>query len=81
MKAIRFPSMSQKEFVSVVFDSRILNFQELSELMKYYSDVELTYPLTFLPTPTAHSMCHRFSEYQSPAASWPFDFIPPGKII
>ena len=81
VKAIRFPSMSQKEFVSVVFDSRILNFQELSELMKYYSDVELTYPLTFLPTPRAHSMCHRFSEYQSPAASWPFHFLPPGKMI
>ena len=82
VKAIRFPSMSQKEFVSVVFDSRILNFQELSELMKYYSDVELTYPLTFIPTPRVNSMCHRFSEdhnslYNSGAVpSWAFAFIP-----
>ena len=75
VKAIRFPLMSQKEFVSVVFDSRILNFQELSELMKYYSDVELTYPLTFIPTPRTHSMCHRFPEYHSPAPSWAFGFI------
>ena len=72
VKAIRFPLMSQKEFVSVVFDSRILNFGEISELMKYYNDVKLTSPLPFIHTPRAggiklHQLiCYRFSVYKSP---------------
>ena len=76
VSAIRFPLMSQKEFVSVVFDSRILNFGEISELMKYYNDVELTSPLPFIHTPRAgriklhHLICYRFSVYQSPGVSW-----------
>ena len=70
VKAIRFPVMSQKEFVSVVFDSRILNFGEISELMKFYNDVELTSPLLFTQTSRedlADSSCHRFSEYYPPS--------------
>ena len=80
VKAIRFPLMSEKEFVSVVFDSRILNFGEISELMKYYNDVELTSPLPFIHTPRAGSIklhqliCYRFSVYKSPGggASWSY---------
>ena len=69
VKAIRFPVMSEKEFVSVVLDCRILNFGEMSELMKYYNDVELTSPLPFIHTPRAgrtqlHQLiCYRFSVY------------------
>ena len=75
LKAIRFPMMSQKEFVSVVFDSKILNFQEISELMKYYSDVELTSPLPFIKFPRL--ICYRvyrFSVYQPPGVdrSWAY---------
>ena len=80
VKAIRFPLMSEKEFVSVVFDSRILNFGEISELMKYYNDVELTSPLPFIHTPRAGSIklpqliCYRFSVYKSPGggAGWSY---------
>ena len=46
VKAIRFPSMSQKEFASVVFDSYILTLQEVGDLMKYFNGV-LASPLPF----------------------------------
>ena len=69
VKAIRFPLMSQKEFVSVGLDSRILNIGEMSELMKFYSDVELTSPLPFIQTPrtdtTQLHQCYRFLSYNS----------------
>ena len=91
VRAIRFPLMSQKEFVSVVFDSRILNFGEISELMKYYNDVELTSPLPFIHTPRAGSIklhqliCYRFSVYKSPLANgcWSYsdDKSPDGIVL
>ena len=85
VKAIRFPVMSQKEFVSVVFDSRILNFGEISELMKFYNDVELTSPLLFIQTSRddlPDSSCHRFSEYYSPSRSrWSYKGTPDGIVL
>ena len=81
VKAIRFPVMSEKEFVSIVLDCRILNFGEMSELMKFYNDVELTSPLPFIHTPRAGSIkfhqliCYRFSDYRSPGvqgAGWSY---------
>ena len=76
MKAIRFPVMTEKEFVSVVLDCRILNFGEMSELMKFYNDVELTSPLPFIQTPRTDStqlhQCYRFSNYKSPLTSWSY---------
>ena len=82
VKAIRFPVMSQKEFVSVVLDSRILNFEEMSELMKFYNDVELTFPLLFIQTSRrAESSCHRFSEYHPPNGSrWSYTYGNPDRI-
>ena len=50
LKAIRFPVMSEKEFVSVVFDSYILSFQEFGVMMKHYNGV-LTSPLPYKQTP------------------------------
>ena len=81
VKAIRFPLMSQKEFVSVVLDSRILNFGEMSELMKFYSDVELTSPLPFIQTPRTDStqlyQCYRFLSYNySPKTYWSYSGNP-----
>ena len=76
VKAIRFPLMSEKEFVSVVLDSSILNFGEMSHLMKFYNDVEVNSPLPFLKNPRAcgaplHQLtCYRFSIYHSPASEW-----------
>ena len=89
VRAIRFPLMSQKEFVSVVFDSRILNFGEISELMKYYSYIELTSPLPFIHTPRASSIklhqliCYRFSVYQSPGVGgcWSYSGKNPDVIV
>ena len=41
VKAIRFPLMSQKEFASVVIDSRILTLEEVGDMMKHFSDVSI----------------------------------------
>ena len=89
VKAIRFPVMSEKEFVSVVLDCRILNFGEMSKLMKYYNDVELTSPLPFIHTPRAGStqlhqlICYRFSVYKSPGhgAGWSYSGKSPDRIV
>ena len=53
--------MSQKEFASVVSDSNILTLKEVSEVIKYYSDV-LESPLPFIQTPRDGSLlrCLRF---------------------
>ena len=81
VKAIRFPLMSEKEFVSVVLDCRILNFGEMSELMKFYNDVELTSPLPFIHTPRAGGtqlqqlLCYRFSVYKF-GAGWSYSGTP-----
>ncbi|XP_044184873.1 BTB/POZ domain-containing protein 6-like [Acropora millepora] len=50
LKEIRFPLMSQKEFVSFVVDSNILNMQEIVNMIKHYSEV-LTSPLPYLQSP------------------------------
>ncbi|XP_078348840.1 BTB/POZ domain-containing protein 6-like [Oculina patagonica] len=68
VKAIRFPLMSQKEFVSSVFDSYILTFNEIGFMMKHFNGV-LTFPLPFLQAsrsglPTHR--CHRFNKIVSP---------------
>ena len=86
VKAIRFPLMSQKEFVSVGLDSRILNIGEMSELMKFYSDVELTCPLPFIQTPRTGStqlhQCYRFSNYFSPTLRrWSYSSGNPDVIV
>ena len=85
MKAIRFPLMSQKEFVSVGLDSRILNFGEMSDLMKFYNDVELTSPLPFIQTPRTDStqlhQCYRFSNYSPPKRYWSYNSGKPDVIV
>ena len=70
VKAIRFPLMSEKEFVSVVIDSYILTPKEVGDMMKYYNDV-LTSPLSFIQASrlsriSAFSRCHRFERYFYP---------------
>ncbi|XP_022809289.1 BTB/POZ domain-containing protein 6-like, partial [Stylophora pistillata] len=47
VKGIRFPLIPQRDFASVVFDSRILNHEEFGNMIKYYNGV-LTTPLPFL---------------------------------
>ena len=60
VKAIRFPLISQKDFMSVVFDSDILTFHEVGNMMKHYSGV-LKYPLLFKDT--ARSLLFRFNRF------------------
>ena len=65
VKAIRFPLMSQKEFLSVVFDSYILTIQEVGDIMKHFNGV-LASPLPFTQTARiscAFHRCHRFKKF------------------
>ena len=72
LKAIRFPLMSQKEFLSVVPDSNILTMKEVVELMKHLNGI-LTSPLQFSAFPrTKPFTCHRFKTLHTPAKSWDY---------
>ena len=75
VKEIRFPLMSQKEFVSVVFDAKVLDFQEIGDVMKHLNDVHLTAPLPFIQKPRMGSLhrCYRFQKLNPPAlSSWEY---------
>ena len=67
LNEIRFPLMSEKEFISVVPDSNILTTKEIVDMMKHYNNV-LTSPLKFSVAPrmkvinTRHA-CHRFNKF------------------
>ena len=50
LKEIRFPLMTEKQFVSVVIDSNILNMQEVVEMIKHYNQVLIS-PLPYLQSP------------------------------
>jgi len=70
VKAIRFPLMSEKEFVSFVFDSHVLTFKEVSDMMKHYNGVlESSLPFSQAPRIILNTnRCRRFGQ-----------FLPPGK--
>ena len=66
VKAIRFPTMSQKEFLSVVFDSYILTIQEVGDLMKHFNGL-LTSPVPFIEAKRiTNSKFHRCQRFHSP---------------
>ncbi|KAL9956980.1 hypothetical protein ACROYT_G038551 [Oculina patagonica] len=72
VKAIRFPLMSQKEFISVVPDCNILTTEEIVDIMKYYNNV-LTTPLQFSAARRAKAdmtiyQCRRFGDFYAPPA-------------
>ena len=68
VKAIRFPLILMKDFMSVVFDSDILTFHEVGNMMKHYSGV-LKSPLLFKDT--ARNLlfrCNRFLKFNPPTS-------------
>ena len=69
LKAIRFPLMSQKEFLAVVPDSNILTTKEIVDLMKHYNSM-LTSPLQFSASPRTRRVgtCHRFLSFIGPVS-------------
>ncbi|KAL9956927.1 hypothetical protein ACROYT_G038488 [Oculina patagonica] len=71
IKAIRFPLMSEKEFVLHVFDCNILTSKELSDMMKHYNHV-LKSTLTFTKTPRIASVhrCYRFAKFSPQNTYW-----------
>ena len=66
LNAIRFPLMSQKEFLSVV-PNNILTTKEIFDLMKHYNGM-LTSPLQFSASPRTRRVgtCHRFLSFRNP---------------
>ena len=64
VKAIRFPLMSEREFASVVIDSRILTLDEVGDLMKNYNGV-LTSSLHFMQAPRIIHRCQRFEAFKT----------------
>ena len=65
LNAIRFPLMSQKEFLSVV-PNNILTRKEIFDLMKHYNGM-LTSPLQFSASPRTRRVgtCHRFLSFSN----------------
>ena len=74
LKAIRFPLMSQKEFLSVVPDSNILTTKEIFDLMKHYNGM-LTCPLQFSASSRTRRVdtCHQFL-FQSASYGWSYTY-------
>ena len=78
LNAIRFPLMSQKEFLSVV-PNNILSKKEIFDLMKHYNGM-LTSPLQFSASPRTGFVgtCHRFSFFTNPEIkrlnNWSYTF-------
>ena len=71
VKAIRFPLMSEKEFVSIAFDSHVLTFKEVGDMMKHYNGVSTSLP--FLQAPRSgfaahlgYRRCCRFRKFLPP---------------
>ena len=71
LKAIRFPLMSQVEFLSVVPDSRILTTDEIVDIMKHSNGI-LTTPLQFSDIPRTKPFVtgNRFESLHTPEKSW-----------
>ena len=69
LNAIRFPLMSQKEFLAVVPDSNILTTKEIVDLMKHYNSM-LTSPLQFSASPRKRRVgtCLRFTGFIEPVS-------------
>ena len=67
LKAIRFPLMSQVDFLSVVPDSRILTTDEIVDIMKHHNCI-LTTPLQFSENARTKTFltCNRFESLQAP---------------
>ena len=66
VKGIRFPTMTQEDFASVVLDSGILMTEEIVQIVKYFSSV-LTSPLSETKRCTSLSAqrCCRFNSVGS----------------
>ena len=82
VKSIRFPLMSQKEFVSFVFDANILTFKEISDVMKHYSGI-LTTSLPFLEAPRIAQFyqCKRFLQVTSNNNLWGYTSSSADRIL
>ena len=80
VKAIRFPLMSEKEFVSFVIDSHVLTYEEVGDMMKHYNGV-LTSSLPFLEALRSGfitARCRRFRKFVLPVEgdAWKYSGTP-----
>ena len=87
VKEMRFPLMSQKEFAIFVIDTKILNMEEVSDMIKHYSQV-LTSPLPYLQSPrigVLKRVC-RFNNFKRHSAdgesgSWHYSSGKPDNLV
>ena len=83
VKAIRFPLMSQKAFISVVPDCNVLTTKEIVDMVKHYNKV-LTSPLQFSAAPRIKPIttyeCHRFQKLRKPDDSWQYTRGKPDRL-
>ena len=76
VKAIRFPLMSEREFVSFVFDSHVLTFKEVGDMMRHYNGV-LESSLLFSQAPRiglGTNRCRRFRKFLPPERHGPWSY-------
>ena len=68
VKALRFPVMTQEEFATVVIDSKILTYDEVANVIKYFSSVQnppVGFPATKRSGPSLKlRRCRRFDSVQ-----------------
>lgn len=75
VKSIRFPLMSQKDFLSYVPDSNILTSDEIIDLMKHFNGVAVRTPLPFPQNPRKGTIRdspkhRRLGTYIPPSIDW-----------
>ena len=66
VKAIRFSLIPEKEFASVVLDFDILTKTEICDMIKYYNDAGVKFPLACVHTPRNVHRCYRFLKGNPP---------------
>ena len=68
VKALRFPVMKQEEFASEVIDSKILTYDEVADVIKYFNSVQS--PCVFFPVTKRSSKLIRFRRFDSVKFGW-----------
>ena len=73
VKALRFPVMKQEEFASVVIDSKILTYDEVADVIKYFNSVQSScvfFPVTKRSRPRPSSKLIRCRRFDSVKFGW-----------
>ena len=84
VNAIRFSLIPEKEFASVVLDFDILTKTEICDMIKYYNDAGVKFPLACVHTPRNLHRCYRFLKGdppETPGGPWVYSGINSLKLL